>query len=77
MSIIKDSHVLIMYFLTTRYQTKLPREGELAKLGIGSEMKDLIAGQIDGLSASNLPDNLEMHQYGSIPLPNPYHRREP
>ncbi len=42
------------------YGVAATRKGELAKLGITSEIKDLIAGQIEGLSASDLPDTLEM-----------------
>lgn len=37
----------------------MARKGELAKLAIANETKELIAGQIEGLSASGLPDNLE------------------
>ncbi|RLB68914.1 MAG: hypothetical protein DRH04_06085, partial [Deltaproteobacteria bacterium] len=35
------------------------KKGELAKLEIPQNVKELIAGQLDGLSASDLPDNLE------------------
>ena len=35
------------------------KKGELAKLAIPQEVKELIAGQLDGLSAADLPDNLE------------------
>jgi predicted peroxiredoxin len=35
------------------------RKGELAKLKIDSSVKELIAGQVEGLNASDLPDNLE------------------
>ena len=35
------------------------KKGELAKLEISQETKELIAGQLDGLAASDLPDNLE------------------
>jgi predicted peroxiredoxin len=35
------------------------KKGELAKLPIESSVKELIASQIKGLSASDLPDNLE------------------
>ena len=35
------------------------KKGELAKLAIPQEVKELIAGQLDGLEASDLPDNLE------------------
>mgnify|MGYP000900718871 CR=1 FL=1 len=35
------------------------RKGELAKLKIEDSVKKLIAGQIEGLSAADLPDNLE------------------
>jgi len=41
------------------YGIGMTRKGELAKLAITGEVKDLIAGQIEGLSASDLPDNLE------------------
>ena len=37
----------------------MTKKGELAKLAITSEIKELIASQIEGLSASDLPDNLE------------------
>jgi predicted peroxiredoxin len=42
------------------YGIAMTKKGELAKLGITREIKDLIAGQIEGLSASDLPDNLEL-----------------
>jgi predicted peroxiredoxin len=35
------------------------RKGELAKLAITTEVKELIASQLEGLSATDLPDNLE------------------
>ncbi len=35
------------------------KKGELAKLEIPQNVKELIAGQLDGLSAADLPDNLE------------------
>jgi len=38
---------------------RMTKKGELAKLGISEEIKKLIADQIEGLSASDLPDNLE------------------
>jgi len=37
----------------------MTKKGELAKLTIQDPVKELIASQIDGLSASDLPDNLE------------------
>jgi len=37
----------------------MTKKGELAKLAITQETKELIAGQLDGLAASDLPDNLE------------------
>jgi len=37
----------------------MTKRGELAKLAITNEIKELIASQIEGLSASDLPDNLE------------------
>ena len=37
----------------------MTRKGELAKLAIQDSVKELIAGQIEGLNASDLPDNLE------------------
>ncbi len=37
----------------------LTKKGELAKIPITDEVKELIAGQLEGLSASDLPDNLE------------------
>ncbi len=41
------------------YGIAMTKKGELAKLGMSAEIKELIAGQIDGLSAGDLPDNLE------------------
>jgi len=38
---------------------RMTRKGELAKLAISGEVKDLIASQIEGLSSSDLPDDLE------------------
>jgi predicted peroxiredoxin len=38
---------------------KMTQKGELAKIAISSDAKDLIASQFEGLSASDLPDNLE------------------
>jgi len=38
---------------------RMTRKGELAKLAITSQVKELIAGQLEGLSAADLPDNLE------------------
>ena len=35
------------------------KKGELAKLVISQETRELIAGQLDGLEAGDLPDNLE------------------
>ncbi len=37
----------------------MAKKGELAKLEIPQNVKELIAGQLDGLSAADLPDNLE------------------
>lgn len=37
----------------------LTKKGELAKILITAEAKELIASQLEGLSASDLPDNLE------------------
>ncbi len=37
----------------------MTKKGELAKFAIQDSVKELLAGQIDGLSASDLPDNLE------------------
>jgi predicted peroxiredoxin len=37
----------------------MARKGELAKLAITAEVKELVAGQLEGLSAADLPDNLE------------------
>jgi hypothetical protein len=37
----------------------MTKKGELAKLPITDDIKNLIAGQVEGLSASMLPDNLE------------------
>ena len=41
------------------YGIGMTRKGELAKLPIQNSVKDLVASQIEGLSASDLPDNLE------------------
>ena len=41
------------------YGVRMTKKGELAKLTIQSSVKDLIASQVEGLSASDLPDNLE------------------
>ena len=38
---------------------RMTKKGELAKLAIPDSVKKLVAGQIDGLSAGDLPDNLE------------------
>lgn len=35
------------------------KKGELAKLTISDDLKELVAGQIEGLAASDLPGNLE------------------
>lgn len=35
------------------------KKGELAKMIISQETKELIAGQLEGLAAADLPDNLE------------------
>jgi len=37
----------------------MTKKGKLAKLTIQNSVKELIASQIEGLSASDLPDNLE------------------
>ena len=37
----------------------MTKKGELAKFAIEDSVKELLAGQITGLSASDLPDNLE------------------
>ncbi|MBN2333065.1 MAG: hypothetical protein JXO49_03045 [Deltaproteobacteria bacterium] len=37
----------------------MAKKGELAKLAIPAEVKELIASQLEGLSAADLPDNLE------------------
>ena len=37
----------------------MSKKGELAKLAIPDAVKELVAGQIDGLSAGDLPDDLE------------------
>ena len=39
---------------------RMAKKGELAKLGISSSVKELVANQIEGLSPSDLPDNLEV-----------------
>jgi hypothetical protein len=41
------------------YGIGMTKKGELAKLVIQSSVKELVASQIEGLSASDLPDNLE------------------
>jgi hypothetical protein len=41
------------------YGIGMTRKGELAKLAIQNSIKELVASQIEGLSASDLPDNLE------------------
>jgi predicted peroxiredoxin len=41
------------------YGVAMTKRGELAKLAITADIKNLIAGQVEGLSASMLPDNLE------------------
>jgi predicted peroxiredoxin len=41
------------------YGVAMTKKGELAKLPITDDIKNLIAGQVEGLSASMLPDNLE------------------
>ena len=38
----------------------MAKKGELAKLAIPSSAKELIAGQLEGVAASDLPDNLEL-----------------
>jgi len=40
------------------YGVAMTKRGELAKLGITRDIKELIAGQIEGLSPADLPDNL-------------------
>ena len=37
----------------------MTRKGELAKLKIENSVKELIAGQLEGMNAADLPDNLE------------------
>ncbi|MBA7675148.1 hypothetical protein ES703_83378 [subsurface metagenome] len=39
---------------------RMTKKGELAKLAITSSVKELIADQLEGVSASDLPDNLEL-----------------
>ena len=41
------------------YGIEMTKRGKLAELSIESPVKELIASQIEGLSASDLPDNLE------------------
>jgi len=36
------------------------KKGELAKLAMTGSVKELIAGQLEGVSASDIPDNLEL-----------------
>ena len=38
---------------------RMTKKGELAKFAISGDVKNLIASQIEGLSPSDLPDNLE------------------
>jgi predicted peroxiredoxin len=40
------------------YGVSIVKKGELAKFKISSSIKELIAGQIEGLSPSDLPDDL-------------------
>ncbi len=40
------------------YGVAMTRKGELAKLGLDAALRELVAGQIEGLMASNLPSNL-------------------
>ncbi|MBA7621837.1 hypothetical protein ES703_29205 [subsurface metagenome] len=39
---------------------RMAKVGELAKLAIPSSVKELIADQLEGVSAADLPDNLEL-----------------
>ena len=41
------------------YGICMTKKGELAKLAIQESVKELVASQVEGLSASDLPDNLE------------------
>ena len=41
------------------YGIEMTKKGELAKLAIQNSVKELIASQIEGLSATDLPDDLE------------------
>jgi predicted peroxiredoxin len=38
----------------------MAKKGELSKLAITGEVKELVASQLEGLSAADLPDNLEL-----------------
>ena len=42
------------------YGVAMTKKGELAKLAITKEIKELVASQLEGLSPSDLPDNLEL-----------------
>ena len=53
------SHVPNVTIFYGPNSVSITRKGELAKISVTSEAKDLIAGQLEGLSASDLPDNLE------------------
>lgn len=41
------------------YGVEMAKKGTLAQLAIQDSLKELIAGQLEGVSASDLPDNLE------------------
>ena len=41
------------------YGVAMSKKGELGKLVLGADLKELVASQIDGLNATDFPDNLE------------------
>jgi hypothetical protein len=42
------------------YGVAMTKKGELAKLALTKESKELVASQLEGVSPSDLPDNLEL-----------------
>ena len=41
------------------YGVEMTKKGKLKELAINDDIKKLVAGQIDGINAADLPDNLE------------------
>lgn len=41
------------------YGVEMTKKGKLKELGINDDIKKLVAGQIEGISPTDLPDNLE------------------